>query len=64
VECGCLLGEDETQAVRRGWWSNGVGDLYPFCEECARREFGGDATCSGVGRELELVTLDTRQLGD
>ena len=21
VECGCLLGEDEAQAVRWGWWS-------------------------------------------
>jgi hypothetical protein len=43
VECGCLLGEDEAQAVRRGWWSNGVGDLYPYCEQGARREFAPDA---------------------
>lgn len=39
VECGCLLGEDEAQAVRWGWWSNGGGDdLYPYCEPCAWRE--------------------------
>ena len=43
VECGCLLGEDEAQAVRWGWWSKGIVDLYPFCELCARREFGPEA---------------------
>jgi hypothetical protein len=31
AECGCTLGEDEAQAVRWGRWSNGVGDMYPFC---------------------------------
>jgi hypothetical protein len=36
--CGCLLDEDEAQAVRWGWWSNGIGELYPYCEPCARRE--------------------------
>jgi hypothetical protein len=39
AECGCELAEDEAQAVRWGYWSDGVGDLYPFCERCARREF-------------------------
>lgn len=43
AECGCTLGEDEAQAVRWGWWSNGVDDLYPYCEACARREFAPDA---------------------
>ena len=37
--CGCLLAEDEAQAVRWAGWSSGVRDLYPFCEGCARREF-------------------------
>jgi hypothetical protein len=41
VECGCTLDEDEAQAVRWGYWSNELGDLYPFCEPCAKREFGG-----------------------
>lgn len=47
AECGCTLGEDEAQAVRWGWWSNGVGHLYPYCEPCARREFAPDAPRSG-----------------
>jgi hypothetical protein len=46
VECGCTLGEDEAQAVRWGWWSNGLGDLYPYCENCARREFASDSFAS------------------
>ena len=43
ANCGCTLGEDEAQAFRWGWGSNGVGDLYPFCEVCARRESAPDA---------------------
>jgi hypothetical protein len=39
ADCHCLLGEDEAQAVRWSWWSNGFGDVYPFCEPCARRAF-------------------------
>jgi hypothetical protein len=42
AECGCTLDEDEAQAVRWGYWSNGVGDLYPYCEECAQREVAAD----------------------
>jgi hypothetical protein len=37
--CACELGEDEAQAVRWGWSSNGVADMYPFCEPCAASEF-------------------------
>ena len=43
ANCGRTLGEDEGQAVRWGWRSAGLGELYPFCEECARREFSPDA---------------------
>jgi hypothetical protein len=46
VECGCGLGEDEAQAVRWGYSSDGVGDLYPYCERCARREFASEARAS------------------
>jgi hypothetical protein len=46
AECGCTLDEDEAQAVRWGWWSAGLGELYPFCERCARREFAPDAPAS------------------
>ena len=33
--CGKTIGEDEAQAVRWGYWSRGVDDLYPFCLESA-----------------------------
>jgi hypothetical protein len=46
ANCGCVLAEDEAQAVRWGFWSDGVGDMYPFCEECAKREFAADAPAS------------------
>lgn len=37
-ECGQTIYEDEAQATRWGYWSDGVGgDLYPFCIECATR---------------------------
>jgi hypothetical protein len=25
------------------WYSNGLGELVPFCADCAKREFGDDA---------------------
>ena len=40
AECGSEVNEDEAQAQQWGYWSDGVGDLYPYCPECARREFG------------------------
>ena len=42
VRCaGCAheIGEDEAQAQRWGYWFR-VGELYPYCPECAAREFG------------------------
>lgn len=38
-QCGETIYEDEAQAARWGYWSDGVGELYPFCIECATREF-------------------------
>jgi hypothetical protein len=39
TDCGREVAEDEAQAQRWGYWFV-VGDLYPFCPECARRAFG------------------------
>src|SRR6478736_3554298 len=41
--CGETIYEDEAQASRWGYWSDGAGDLYPFCIECATHEFASGA---------------------
>jgi endogenous inhibitor of DNA gyrase (YacG/DUF329 family) len=46
-QCGETVDDDEAQAVRWGHWSDGL-DLYPFCIECATREFARDAPGSGL----------------
>ena len=40
VECGREAGEEA--AEREGWrfFSDGAGELLPFCPGCAEREFG------------------------
>ena len=40
VECGREA--DEEKAEREGWrfFSDGAGELLPFCPDCAEREFG------------------------
>ena len=40
AECGRKV--DEPTAEREGWgyWSDGLGELQPYCPECAEREFG------------------------
>jgi hypothetical protein len=50
VECGRTLGEDEAQAVRWGYWSDGLDEVYPYCTDCARREFAPDAPRSSTSR--------------
>jgi hypothetical protein len=35
--CGETIYEDKEQTARWGYWSDGVGDLYPHCIECATR---------------------------
>jgi hypothetical protein len=40
AECGRVVEEDEAQAQRWGHWSDGVGELYPYCAKCADRECG------------------------
>jgi hypothetical protein len=39
AECGEAIGEDEAQAQRWGYWSEGRGEVYPFCPRCAGRRF-------------------------
>lgn len=40
TECGRVVVERD--AERDGWryWSDGVGELLPFCPDCSRRELG------------------------
>lgn len=40
TDCGSRVDESEAQAQRWGYWSAGLGELYPFCAVCAQREFG------------------------
>lgn len=46
VACSnCAAIVDEADAKDAGWrfWSDGVGELVPFCGLCADREFRADA---------------------
>jgi hypothetical protein len=36
-------------AEKWGYWSDGVGELVPFCPDCARREFAPYAQASDSG---------------
>jgi len=40
VECGSEADERFTVAERWTWWSDGLGELLPFCPTCAERKFG------------------------
>jgi hypothetical protein len=44
----CRLEVDEFTAIKERWgfWSDGCGELLPFCPECARHEFADDARAS------------------
>jgi hypothetical protein len=43
-KCHRVMDEFTAIAEQWGFWSDGVGELLPFCPECARREFGGRAS--------------------
>ncbi len=45
-ECGREVDEFTAIAEWWGYWSDGCGELLPFCPECARREFAPDAPAS------------------
>ena len=40
AECGRPVTESDAIAQHWTYWSDGVGELVPFCPECAAREFG------------------------
>ena len=37
-ECGRVVDEFTAIAERWGYWSDGFGELLPFCAKCAERE--------------------------
>ena len=43
AECGREVDEFTAIAEKWGYWSDGVGELVPFCPECARRESAPNA---------------------
>jgi hypothetical protein len=45
-ECGREVDEFTALAGRWGYWSDGCGELLPFCPECADREFRPEAVLS------------------
>ena len=47
-ECHREVDEFTAIAEKWGFWSDGCGELLPFCSECARREFAKDAPASGL----------------
>ena len=48
AECGRSVDEFTAIHERWGYWSDGCGELVPFCAECAKREFAPDARASGL----------------
>lgn len=43
IRCAeCCREADELLTIKDQWtwWSDGCGELLPFCPECAKREFG------------------------
>ena len=44
----CAAKNEAGEAEAAGWryWSDGVGELHPFCGFCAAREFWADASAS------------------
>jgi hypothetical protein len=45
-ECNRAIDEFTAIKERWGFWSDGCGELLPFCPECARREFAPDVLSS------------------
>jgi hypothetical protein len=48
----CQREVDEFTAIseRWGYWSDGCGELLPFCPECSRRKFALDAAQSAASK--------------
>jgi hypothetical protein len=47
-ECDRSVDEFTAIAERSGYWSDGCGELLPFCPQCAEREFTPDASASAA----------------
>ncbi len=47
-----------------GFWSDGCGELLPFCPECARRELARDALASSwrAGARRSSTPVDAAQI--
>ncbi len=51
IRCSeCDRQVDEFTAIAEQWryWSDGCGELLPFCPECAKREFAPNTRASGL----------------
>jgi NAD-dependent SIR2 family protein deacetylase len=51
IRCSeCHREVEESTAIKERWgfWSDGCGELLPYCPECALREFARDASASGL----------------
>ena len=46
TKCGLEADQRFTIAESWTWWSDGLGDLLPFCPRCAEREFEHRITLS------------------
>jgi len=53
-ECRREVDEFTAIAERWGFWSDGCGELLPFCPECDRREFAPDAPASRISAQRGL----------
>jgi hypothetical protein len=49
AKCGRDADELATIAERWTWWSDGCGELVPFCPRCAEREFGNQSRSTEPG---------------
>jgi hypothetical protein len=56
AECGREVDEFTAIAEKWGYWSDGIGELVPFCPECATREFAPRRSHNG-----ERLPSGTRQ---
>ena len=50
AECDREVDEFSAIAEKWGYWSDGFGELVPFCPECAKREFAPDSPRSSRAR--------------
>ncbi len=46
ANCSTTILERDAGAAGWRYWSDGVGELLPFCDVCSAREFAADAPAS------------------